>query len=104
MDKPPRTYKRAYYRLRYPLVERPKVRTEGGDYEVSEVSERGIRIVLTGSYVFRRDQPFAGVLRFRYGMNVSIEGVVLRSDKKELIVALSKGPSREQMLFRNGNP
>ncbi len=98
MDQPSRIHGRAYYRLRYPRAERPTVRIEDRDYEVSEVSERGARIVLTGACAVPRDQPFAGVLRFRDGETGSIEGVVLRSDEKEMVVGLSSGVSLKRMM------
>ena len=98
MDQHHNIERRNVYRLRYPRVERPTVRSEDRDYEVSEISEGGVRIALTGGCTVRRDQPFAGVLRFRDGETVSIEGVVLRSDEKEMVVGLSSGVSLKRMM------
>ncbi len=98
MDQPPGIHGRTYYRLRYPGAERPTVRIEDRDYEVSEVSERGAKIVLAGACALRLDQPFAGVLRFRDGETVSVEGVVQRFAGKEIVLNLSSGVSLKRMM------
>ena len=98
MKQPPSKNERAHYRLLYPQAERPTIRIEDRDYEVSEVSERGARILLAGVGAVHRDQSFAGVLRFRDGETVSVEGVVLRSDEKEMFVRFSSGVSMKRMM------
>ena len=50
-----------------------------------------------GGLYSRWSQSFAGVLRFRDGDTVSIRGVVLRTDEKEIVVGLSRGISQKRM-------
>jgi hypothetical protein len=57
-----------------------------------------MRFVLPDRCAFDRDQPLAGLVHFRDGETVSIEGVVLRVDETEVVVKLSSGLSLKRML------
>jgi hypothetical protein len=108
MDQHPRNQRR-YYRLRYPEVERPTVWFKGRTYEVTEVSERGVMILLGDECAVRLGQLFVGVVQFRDGETNSIVGVVLRIDANKMVVKLSKGISlrrmmAEQIRLRNKYP
>lgn len=46
--------------------------------------------MLAGRYPVAPEQPFVGLLRFGDGETVSVEGVVQRSDEKEVVVDLSR--------------
>ena len=83
--------RRNYFRLKYPHAERPVVRYKGCEYKVSEVSERGIKLLKDQECTVCAGQSFAGVIRFKDGVTVSIVGVVVRSDEKEMVVELTKG-------------
>ena len=54
--------------------------------------------MFAGGYAVRRDQQFTGVLRFRDGETVSIEGVVQRFEGKEIVLNLSSGVSLKRMM------
>lgn len=97
MDQHPRNQRR-YYRLRYPEVERPTVWFKGRTYEVTEVSERGVMILLGDGCAVRLGQLFVGVVQFRDGETTSIVGVVLRIDANKMVVKLSKGISLSRMM------
>ena len=99
MDQTSSIESRAHYRLRYPTVDRPKIRFEETLYEVSEISEGGVRIMFSPALEIHKDQPFAGVVHFSDGQTVSIEGTVLRILDEEFVVALSKGVSFNRMII-----
>ena len=90
--------KRRYYRLQYPVPERPTVWFQGCRYAVSEISEGGVRIILTGGCAVRLRQTFAGVIRFKDGGTTPIVGVVIRFHDCEIVVELSKGISLKRMI------
>ncbi len=98
MNRPPDYERRSYYRLRYPRAERPALRSEDREFKVSEVSEGGARIVLKGEHDVELDQPFAGTLCFPDGESTAVEGIVMRSDEYEIVVALSRGVSLNRMV------
>ena len=98
MDQHPENQRRRYYRLHYPEVERPSVWFKGQYYEVTEVSEEGLVILLGSGCAVRLGQSFVGVIQFRDGETHSIVGVVLRIDESKMAVKLSKGISLKRMM------
>ena len=90
--------RRGFYRLEYPVTERPTVRYKGRDYKVSEASEGGIKILLDRHCEIHARQLFAGVVRFKDGGIAPVVGVVLRSDEREMIVKFTKGISFNRMM------
>jgi preprotein translocase subunit YajC len=71
---------------------------KGRYYEVSEVSEGGVMILLGDGCAVRLGQSFVAVIRFQDGETNSIVGVVLRIDEKKMVVKLSKGVSLKRMM------
>lgn len=100
MDEPPRPriQERAFFRLRYPTVERPKLQIGDQEFEVSEISEEGARIILSDPCTIDQGQPFEGVLCFPDDEKDSIEGVILRSSDDELVANLTRGVSMKRMM------
>jgi hypothetical protein len=97
MDQPPQN-KRRYYRLQYPEVERPSVWFKGRCYEVTEVSEGGVMVLLGDGCAVRPGQSFVGVIEFQDGETNSIVGVVLRIVENKMAVKLAKGISLRRMM------
>ena len=98
MDGSQGSERRRYYRLEYPAAERPTVRYKGRDYRVSEASEGGVKILLDRQCVVRAGQFFAGVIRFKDGGIVPVVGVVLRHDKREMVVKFTIGISFNRIM------
>ena len=98
MDQHSQNQRRRYYRLHYPEAERPTVWFKGRHYEVAEVSEGGLMILLGDGCAVRLGQAFVGVVRFQDGETNSIVGVVLRIDENKMAVKLSKGISLRRMM------
>ena len=98
MDQHPQDQRRRYYRLQYPEVERPTVWFKARYYEVTEVSEGGVMILLGDGCAVRLGQSFVGVIQFQDGEINPIVGVVLRIDEGRMAVKLSKGISLRRMM------
>jgi hypothetical protein len=98
MDRIQESESRGYYRLEYPPAERPTVRYKGRDYRVSEASEVGVKILLDRHCAVYAGQFFAGVIRFKDGGIVPVVGVVLRHDKREMVVKFTIGISFSRIL------
>ena len=62
MDQHSQNQRRRYYRLHYPEAERPTVWFKGLQYEVAEVSEGGLMILLGDGCAVRLGQSFVGVV------------------------------------------
>ncbi|MEO1526844.1 MAG: PilZ domain-containing protein [Planctomycetota bacterium] len=93
-----RTYKRAYYRLRYPSSMRPSIRIQSVDYEVAELSERGMRVVMPRDVRLEKGTPIEGIIRFYDRQTSEIKGSVLRRDKDEVVFSIDSGISYKRML------
>jgi hypothetical protein len=89
---------RAYYRLRYPEAERPTMRIGDQNYAVTEISQAGVRILLTGNFPVEPGQPFTGSLRFRDGETVLVRGAVLRIGEREAALQVLAGVSARRMM------
>ena len=98
MDQPPESDQRKYYRLKYPVAERPIIRSGGDEYAVAEISEGGARILVAGAGPFEAGQPFEGTILFADGEEVEIRGLVLRYEDDEIAVRLSIGVSFKRMV------
>lgn len=98
MDQPPRIQERAHFRLRYPHAERPTLSIRDQTLGVSEISEEGARIVLSGPFDHNRKEPFTGVLRFSDGESDSVEGVIIRASESELVANLTQGVTLKRMM------
>ncbi|WGV99266.1 PilZ domain-containing protein [Vibrio sp. YMD68] len=90
--------KRQYYRLKYPKRARPIIRIHERLFHVSEVSEKGIRFVIDDPLAVHHGLDLSGVLNLHDDSEIRIEGEVLRLDKNEVIILLSKGPSFKDMV------
>lgn len=98
MDQPSESDQRKYFRLKYPVAERPIVRSEDSEYEIAEISEGGARVIVAGQGSFDAGQPFSGTILFADGEEVDIRGIVLRCEGDEVAVRLSIGISFKRMV------
>ncbi|MEO1526843.1 MAG: PilZ domain-containing protein [Planctomycetota bacterium] len=95
--------RREYFRLRYPPGRRPVVWIDGEEYELTELSERGARIICRES-TLQIDDLVTGVVLFQDGENVPFEGTLARIEKNEWIIKIQIGISpgrvvQEQQLI-----
>jgi hypothetical protein len=83
---------RAYFRLRYPTNERPRLRAFGGATEATEISERGLRMMVTGlpATFLVLGANIRATLTFADNESLEVDGIVYRFDKHEAIITLTK--------------
>ncbi len=91
---------RAYFRLRYPASDRPRIRALNGSTEVTEISERGIRIVGSGIPAANlvHGSVIHATITFADHESTEIEGTVYRFDKQEVILALTRPVSMNRIM------
>ncbi|MCZ4294048.1 PilZ domain-containing protein [Vibrio sinaloensis] len=90
--------KRKYYRLKYPKRARPFVKFADEMFQVTEVSEGGIRMVMNNFTSMYKGLVVKGVLNLHDENSVDIEGAVLRFDNDEVIIQLRVGPTFKIMV------
>lgn len=89
---------RAYFRLWYPQAARPILVIGDRKFEVTEISEEGARIAISGSFCRAENESFSGTIQFRNGESDSVAGTVLRSSPEEVVASLNQGISLKRMM------
>jgi hypothetical protein len=78
--------RRAHERVQYTATERPRLMTGGATYEVLDCSERGLLLVRSGDALAEKGLDIQGKVRFPTGIEVPIEGVVLRAQEDAIAI------------------
>ena len=74
--------KRQYFRLKYQVVDRPKVLIGGAKpFDVVDLSERGVRFIYNGGLV---ENPVNAKISFQSGMEIEVKGVIRRISDNEV--------------------
>ncbi len=81
--------RREHYRVEYPISSRPKLIIEGIQYEVMDVSEKGIRFLSESSNEFQVESEVKGKIVFHDNEVQEVEGTILRVAEKQTIIYLS---------------
>ncbi|WP_143169195.1 PilZ domain-containing protein [Vibrio quintilis] len=69
----------------------------GKVFRVSEISEGGIR-VLMGESAITAQRTISGYIELHTAGKIFVKGKVLRQEKKEMVFALTEGPTFKDML------
>jgi hypothetical protein len=79
---------RQYYRIRYPLSYRPKVRTQvmGLEGDIVELSERGVRFICKGESILSEGSHLEVTITFHDGDSFELKGEILKVTNKDVIV------------------
>lgn len=77
---------------------RPKLRIDSIEYDVVELSERGLRIIGGSSFDMQPETPIHGEIRFSDQSTSEIVGAMMRRDKDEIVFSVSSGVSYKRML------
>lgn len=88
MNAQPQT--RSYYRVEYPLAERPHFLMSDRILQVLDCSEVGFRYDISGYPAPTVGERIAGRIRFRRGRQFPVEGRVVRVREREVVVMLDE--------------
>ncbi len=81
--------RREFHRIRYPIPERPSLFLEANKaYTILDVSGRGLRYASGEPFVRRLYDPVRGLLQFRRGTKIAIQGTIVRADEREIALYL----------------
>ncbi|MCI0434065.1 MAG: PilZ domain-containing protein [Gemmatimonadetes bacterium] len=69
---------RSSYRIQYPVADRPRLLIDGTGHEVLDCSESGLRYRLEKGRPARYGQDVLGVVQFRRGVEIAVEGRIVR--------------------------
>lgn len=88
MPPAPDIEQRQYYRLRYPMTERPTFLYAEKAYAVVDISARGLLYIIPNGPLPELHTPITGILRFRRGAQCKIEGIVIRVHNDQVALYL----------------
>jgi len=78
--------RRAHERVQYAATERPRLSVGGASYEVLDCSERGLLIARSADAPSETGLDVHGRVRFPTGVEVPVEGVVLRAQEDAIAI------------------
>jgi hypothetical protein len=78
--------RRAHERVQYVTSERPRLTVGRASYEVLDCSERGLLLVRAGDALAEPGLDIQGTIRFPTGVEVTVEGVVVRAQAEAIAV------------------
>lgn len=82
---------REHYRVAYPTPLRPRLDVHDFEFDVVDVSERGLRFRLGKAAPPEPGNEVEGVVRFRRGDTVTVRGVIVRVREGEVSARLEEG-------------
>lgn len=86
----PYSYERSYFRIPYPSLEGPRLVVDCAVLQVVDCSERGLRYLAPPHTPPARGTRLQGRLRFPRGVELDVEGVVVRVKGQEVAVRLAE--------------
>lgn len=82
--------RRQHHRIRFPISERPTFLIADKAYAVIDVSARGVQYIMTEQPLPSIRENISGILRFRRGVRVTVEGVVVRFQNDRVALHLTR--------------
>ena len=83
-----RPERRRYFRLQYPLAERPMVEIEGKTFQILGISERGLRISAAPGMAFVDGKTVDMMIRFAEGEELARSGTIVRMQNTHVGVGI----------------
>ena len=91
--------KRQFFRVIYPIVERPKVIVAGKSYKIIDLSEGGLKIYVKPQPVsLKVDAIIVGKVFFADGVSQEFTGKILRTHEDFIVVRTSVGISLQRIM------
>jgi hypothetical protein len=90
-DATPGDSAREFYRIAYPAKARPRLHVSGFDFEVLDLSERGIRFRLGEAMAPEAGHQLRGTVRFIRGVTAEVGGTILRVRDGQVAAVLEEG-------------
>ena len=81
--------RRQYFRLQYPLKERPKAVVQGIPYEILDLSERGVRIKTPSTTPADEGETIELTIKFARGDSLELSGKIVRVQETSIGIFLT---------------
>ena len=81
---------RQHFRIRYPEELRPEVIINGARYTLIDISTAGMKVEYKEIYMPEKDTELTIGVGFQTGAQITVKGVVVRVDGKNVMIRLVK--------------
>ena len=82
----PMSQRRNYFRVKFPVTQRPCLMVNSAQFEVLELSETGARVNAGGSTSLAAAEPVNATIQFRDGTSAQVVGCLYRRESNEVIL------------------
>lgn len=82
--------KREFYRIRYPIWDRPVMKLDGSYFEVMDIAEKGIKFFCKECSEFMPDAEIQFTLTFHDNESLELEGTILRVYSTAVVIYLEE--------------
>jgi hypothetical protein len=83
------TNKRELYRITYPVNDRPILKLQGNEFEVINISEKGIKFICKQCSEFKIDVAVQCTVTFRDNTSFLLEGKISQTYKHAVVICLT---------------
>jgi hypothetical protein len=90
--------RRHYYRVRYPPADQPTLTIGEEKYQITQLSERGLKFLRKEELDLGNEPGFRGTITFHDGEQENIQGVVIREEEAESVALVQGGISFRRMM------
>lgn len=92
--------KRNYFRLEYPAADRPQLLIGRVAHEVVDLSEKGVKFLMTQGFKPKLEERIKAQIKFRDGQVFDVAGKVTRlvEETNQCVLALTRGLPLAKML------
>ena len=90
--------RREYFRIIYPLACRPKLIFSGNEYDVIDISEKGIKFICKEMNEFQQGLEVKINITFNNADPLALKGIVLRIDKKIAVLSLTESIPLDRII------
>jgi hypothetical protein len=77
---------RDYFRIPFPVTERPRLIVDKDEFEAIDLSERGARVTAAGKLLARGKESFGVTIRFKDGTAATTSAMIHRQEGEQLVL------------------
>ncbi len=81
--------RRNYFRIQFPMTQRPRLVVGSAEFEIVELAETGARVIAHDAALFDGADPFDATIQFRDDVSAAVTACVHRRENNEVVLRFS---------------